>query len=63
MWRNDARGTMRFTVEVPIDEGELIVRALDCAVAAGEVTADVAPEAVVDKERRGARSRPTRSSP
>ena len=49
MWRNDARGTMRFTVEVPIEEGELIVRALDCAVAAGEVTVDVAPEGVVDK--------------
>jgi len=36
MWRDDARGILRLTVEVPIEEGELIARALDCAVAAGE---------------------------
>ena len=41
VWRDEARGTLRLTVEVPIEEGELIVRALDCAVAAGEVTTDV----------------------
>ena len=42
VWRDEARGTLRLTVEVPIEEGELIVRALDCAVAAGEVTTEVA---------------------
>ncbi len=41
---------MRFTVEVPIDEGELIVRALDCAVAAGEVTTDIDPDAVAESK-------------
>jgi hypothetical protein len=45
MWRDEGRGMLRFTVEVPIDEGELIARALDCAVAAGEVTTDISPEA------------------
>src|SRR5262245_25694987 len=50
MWRNEARGTLRFTVEVPIEEGELIVRALDCAVAAGEVTTDVDPDAVAESK-------------
>jgi hypothetical protein len=45
MWRDEGRGLMRFTVEVPIEEGELIVRALDCAVSAGEVTADIDPNA------------------
>jgi hypothetical protein len=43
LWRDHARGTLRLTVEVPIEEGELIARALDCAVAAGEVTTDVDP--------------------
>jgi hypothetical protein len=50
MWRDDARGLMRFTVEVPIDEGELIVRALDCAVAAGEVTTSLDPEAATESK-------------
>ncbi|HEY3519029.1 MAG TPA: DUF222 domain-containing protein, partial [Gammaproteobacteria bacterium] len=45
LWRNEARGTMRFTVEVPIEEGELIARAIDCAVAAGDVTTYVDPSA------------------
>ena len=49
LWRNEARGTMRLTVELPIEEGELIARALDRAVAAGEATVDVVPDAVVDK--------------
>ena len=49
MWRNEARGTMRLTVEVPIEEGELIARALDCAVAAGEVTMDMTPDVAIDK--------------
>jgi hypothetical protein len=45
IWRDERRGLLRFTVEVPIEEGELIVRALDCAVAAGEVTTDIDPAA------------------
>jgi hypothetical protein len=45
MWRDEGRGLMRFTVEVPIEEGELISRALDCAVAAGEVTTEIDPKA------------------
>jgi hypothetical protein len=50
MWRDEGRGLMRFTVEVPIEEGELLVRALDCAVAAGEVTVDVSPNAVAESK-------------
>ncbi|HEY9182354.1 MAG TPA: DUF222 domain-containing protein, partial [Gammaproteobacteria bacterium] len=46
VWRDEAHGTMRLTVEVPIEEGELIVRALDCAVAAGEVSNDVDPDSI-----------------
>jgi hypothetical protein len=45
-WRDEARGVLRITVEVPIDEGEVIVRALDCAVASGDVTTGVDPDAV-----------------
>jgi hypothetical protein len=41
LWRDAARGVMRVTVEVPIDEGELIARALDRAVAAGEAAQGV----------------------
>jgi hypothetical protein len=48
MWRDKARGTLRLTLEVPIEEGELIARAIDCAVAAGEVTVDVDPSAVAE---------------
>ena len=36
-WRNPARGTMKITVEVPIEEGEVVTRALDRAVAAEEI--------------------------
>jgi hypothetical protein len=50
VWRDEARGTLRLTVELPIDEGELIMRALDCAVAAGDVTNDVDPEAVAESK-------------
>jgi hypothetical protein len=50
VWRDEARGTLRVTVEVPIEEGELIVRALDCAVAAGEVTTAVDPDAVAESK-------------
>ncbi len=46
MWRDEGRGTLRLTVEVPIEEGELIARALDCAVAGGEVTTDIDPDAI-----------------
>ena len=35
---------------MPIEEGELIVRALDCAVAEGEVTTDVDPDAVAESK-------------
>jgi hypothetical protein len=48
MWRDKARGTLRLTLEMPIEEGELISRAIDCAVAAGEVTTDIDPSAVAE---------------
>jgi hypothetical protein len=50
VWRDEGRGTLRLTVEVPIEDGELIVRALDCAVAAGEVTTDVDPDAIAESK-------------
>jgi hypothetical protein len=50
MWRDEARGLLRLTVEVPIEEGELIARALDCAVAGGEVTTDVDPDAIAESK-------------
>jgi len=50
MWRDEGRGLMRLTVEVPIEEGELIARALDYAVAAGEVTTDLDPHAVAESK-------------
>ncbi len=50
MWRDEARGMLRLTVEVPIEEGELIARALDCAVAGGEVTTGVDPDAVAESK-------------
>jgi hypothetical protein len=50
MWRDEKRGLLRFTLEVPIEEGELVARAIDCAVAAGEVTMDTDPAVV---ESRG----------
>ncbi|HEY9183414.1 MAG TPA: DUF222 domain-containing protein, partial [Gammaproteobacteria bacterium] len=46
VWRDEAHGTLRLTVELPIEEGELIVRALDCAVAAGEVSNDIDPDSI-----------------
>ncbi len=36
LWRDAARGVMRVSIEVPIEEGELIAQALDRAVAGGE---------------------------
>ncbi len=44
-WRDQARGVIRLTVEVPIEDGELILRALDCAVSAGDVATDINPAA------------------
>jgi hypothetical protein len=39
--RNPARGTLLISVEVPAEDGELVLRALDSAVAAGEVALGV----------------------
>ncbi len=50
MWRDEGRGMLTLMVEVPIEEGELITRALDYAVAAGEVTTDVDPNAVAESK-------------
>jgi hypothetical protein len=50
VWRDEARGTLRLTVELPIEEGELIVRALDCAVAGGDVTTYVDSDAVAESK-------------
>ena len=50
MWRDERRGVLRLTVELPIEEGELIVRALDFAVAGGEVTTDIDPEAIAESK-------------
>jgi hypothetical protein len=36
LWHNEARGLTTISVEVPIEEGELIAQALERAVAAGE---------------------------
>jgi Domain of unknown function (DUF222)/HNH endonuclease len=36
IWRDAAAGTMRITVEVPVEEGELIAQAVDRAAEAGE---------------------------
>jgi hypothetical protein len=43
MWRDVGRGVLRLVLEVPIEEGELVARAIDCAVAAGEVTTHIDP--------------------
>ena len=37
IWRNAANGTLRITVELPIEEGEIIARAIERAVEAGDV--------------------------
>jgi hypothetical protein len=50
VWRNEASNTLRITVEVPIEEGELIVKALDCAVAAGEVSTGIEPDAIAESK-------------
>ena len=51
VWRDEARGTLRLTVELPIEEGELIARAVDCAVAAGEVATGVEPDAIAEPSK------------
>ena len=43
--RDDARGIMRLTVELPIEDGQLVEKAINCAVAAGAVSVDVTPDA------------------
>ncbi len=48
VWRDVARGTLRLTVELPIEEGELITRAVDCAVAGGEVATGVEPDGIAE---------------
>jgi len=37
IWRNAASGTLRITVELPIEEGEIVARAIERAVEAGDV--------------------------
>jgi hypothetical protein len=51
VWRDEARGTLRLTVELPIDEGEVIVRALDCAVAAGEIATGIEPDSIAEPSK------------
>lgn len=50
VWRNEASNTLRITVEVPIEEGELILKALDCAVAAGAVTTGIEPDGIAESK-------------
>jgi hypothetical protein len=49
LFRDRARGSVRITVELPAEEGELVGRALDDAVAAGDVALGV--EFASDRER------------
>jgi hypothetical protein len=49
--RNPARGTLMITVELPVDDGEVITRALDHAVADGHAAAGV--EFASDRELAG----------
>jgi hypothetical protein len=37
IWRNAANGTLRITVELPIEEGEIVARAIERAVEVGDV--------------------------
>ena len=37
IWRNASNGTLRITVELPIEEGEVVARAIERAVEAGDV--------------------------
>jgi hypothetical protein len=49
-WRDEARGMLRLTVEVPIEDGELILNALDFAVATGDVATATDPEVVAESK-------------
>jgi hypothetical protein len=49
--RNPARGTLSITVELPVEDGELVANALDNAVATGEVAAGI--EFASDRELAG----------
>jgi hypothetical protein len=49
-WRDEARGVMRLTLEVPIEEGELLLRAADRAVAEGEVATTVDPDVIAESK-------------
>jgi hypothetical protein len=51
IWRDEARGTLRLTVELPIEDGELVAQALDCAVASGEVAVGVEPDAIAEPSK------------
>src|SRR4051794_22505520 len=39
IWRNAANGTLRITVELPIEDGEIVARAIERAVEEGDVAA------------------------
>jgi hypothetical protein len=41
LWRNEARGVVTISVELPIAEGEVVARALERAVAAGEAAVGI----------------------
>jgi hypothetical protein len=49
-WRDEARGVMRLTLEVPIEDGELLLRAADLAVAEGEVATTVDPDVIAESK-------------
>ena len=49
--RNPARGTLTITVELPVEDGEVIIKALDNAVADGEVASGI--EFASDRELAG----------
>jgi hypothetical protein len=49
-WRDEGRGMMRLTVEVPLEEGELILKALDRAVAVGDVATGIDPDVVAESK-------------
>lgn len=51
LWRDEARGTLRLTVELPLEDGEILAKAIDCAVAAGEVCTGIEPD--VNGETKG----------
>jgi hypothetical protein len=49
-WRDEGRGMLRLSVEVPIEEGELILKALDFAVATGDVATAIDPDVVAESK-------------